>query len=158
MALTTRTRRVQGVAGAYSSIRTRTRAISGTIPTVSLKTRTRRLSGSVPTPFDVTIDSDVPLDALEPGTVVTLTAEATGGTATGWAWSASDARVVLTGADDERSFVVPAVMNGLGFTVTVVATGTGAAAGSATVDGAALPHNAWTTSPTGWVPLMPALL
>lgn len=124
----------------------------GSVPEGTTTARGGRLLGALPPTFDVTIDSDDDLEHAEPGTTVTLTASATGGTVTGWTWEASGG-VEIAPDDDECVLTVPATMYGQDITVTATATGTGASDGDASVVVRALPHNEWLASAAGWVPL-----
>lgn len=153
----TRTRAVRYQAAPLPPVRSRTRAVRASVPTPSpARTRTRAVRVSVPLPFVVELTTDKPVVAVEPGTVITVTAVSSGGTASGWAWSTTHS-APISGSGASRQVVAPRRMQGFEFTVSVVVTGS-AAATPASLVVQVLPHNEWITTPNGWAPMVPTLL
>lgn len=155
----TRTREVRGSVPGPPELFTRTRAVRGSVPIPpDVHSRTRAVRASVPTPFVVTIVSDVPLEAVEPGTVVTLTAHATGGTPVQYYWLNENGTVVDAGSD-EHQVTAPRTLYGVNVYRQVAVIGTGASQGSAETTIGVLPHNEWITTPSGsWAPLFANLI
>ena len=128
--------------------------ITATIPASALTGQLSRVTASIPATFAVSLSDP---GVLEGGIPVTVTAAATGGTPTGWAWSATGGDIV--GHGDGSATLTPApTWDGDPCTVTCVVTGTGAAPGETSRVLDVLEHLTWWAGPTGWLPTVPVLL
>ena len=128
--------------------------VTATIPASALAGQLARVTASIPATFAVSLSDP---DVLEGGIPVTITATATGGTPTGWAWSAVGGDIV--GHGDGTATLRPApTWAGDPCTVTCVVTGAGAAAGEVSRVLDVLEHLTWWAGPVGWLPTVPTLL
>lgn len=127
--------------------------VEGRVPTGTLKGRLFDVQATVPAAFIVSISDP---GTLEPGIPVTVTATASGGTPSSYAWSCTNADFEPSG----NTVVITPKPSWAGGTVTVTCTvsGSGAATGSGSRQIPVLPHLSWYAVGNAWVPIVGELL
>ncbi len=113
--------------------------------------RLHKLSGEIPSAFVITSPD---LVDLEPGTVATVNASATGGTVSTWTFAliGAPAGLSLSGSGNSRTFTVPSsVIGAISFQIDITAEGTAPTA-TKRISIACLPRLEWVAIGGSWSP------